>query len=362
MSYGRMELCAFLCVTFVTSQAVAQLTESEEAPPAEAVGEAVEEELEPTEEATQDAEPRASKRSGVDTPIPSDLSPDDLVADEVVEENGDEVVVEVNRTTPVIPEDPHTPPQRAYQLYWELDLPILGAGAALAAARLFRTGEGAPHASCLNEVDSNGDITRRTSCDPSDINAFDRIVAGRYDRSWSAVSDYALLGLAIAPPVFLTASSGLRVALNDLVVIYESALWAVAFSGLATLGGGRARPYVYGDEAPESTRTSGNASLSFVSSHTSTAFALATSTFWTVERRHGGSELTWVVFATGLSAASLVGVSRVLAGSHFPTDVIAGAVVGMSTGTILPMLHGSPVRVSASAGPESAQASLSYRF
>lgn len=368
-------LCIGICTTsalLMSAPALAQpgeptnegaSPESRDESPAGADLEAeVEQELDPARE-IEDPEPASgAKEHGVDSPVPSEMTPEELVADEVVAENGDEAIVEVSRTTPVVPEEEGEPPKRAYQLYWELDLPILGAGAALAAARLFRTGEGAPHASCLTQIDDNGHLVRRTSCDPDEINAFDRLVAGRYDRSWAMVSDIGALSLAIAPPVLLSLHDGLKVGLNDTVVIYESALWAVAFSGIATLGGGRARPFVYGDEAPEDVRTSGNGSLSFVSSHTSVAFALATSTFWTVERRHGGDALTWTVFGLGMSTASLVGVSRVLAGSHFPTDVIAGAVVGMSVGTIVPMLHGTPVRVAASAGPERAEANVSYVF
>lgn len=294
-------------------------------------------------------------------PVPATAQTDDVVADHVVEEEPGEEIVAVEPVTPVLPEE-GGPPRRAYQLYWELDLPILGAGGALAAARLFRSGDGAAHASCLTYTDDNGNLARRSSCDPSGVNAFDRWVAGRYDTHWATASDIGLAALAVAPPLVLSIDEGPVPAINDVVVVYESALWALAFSGVGTLGGGRARPYVYGTEAPEHVRTSGNGALSFISSHTSVAFALATSTFWTVERRRGGDAVTWSVFGVGLAGASLVGVSRVLAGAHFPTDVIAGAVVGMSTGTILPMLHDAPVAVTASASPGQAEAQVTGTF
>ena len=44
-------------------------------------------------------------------------------------------------------------------------------------------------------------------------------------------------------------------------------------------------------------------------------------------------------FGLGLAGSSFVAVSRVVAGDHFPTDVIAGAGVGASFGVLLPALH-----------------------
>ena len=43
--------------------------------------------------------------------------------------------------------------------------------------------------------------------------------------------------------------------------------------------------------------------------------------------------------------ASFVATARVLAGMHFATDVIGGAVVGASLGVLVPALHASPVSV-----------------
>jgi membrane-associated phospholipid phosphatase len=42
-----------------------------------------------------------------------------------------------------------------------------------------------------------------------------------------------------------------------------------------------------------------------------------------------------------------VGATRILAGEHFPTDVVAGAAVGAAIGLIVPALHAAPSRMSA---------------
>lgn len=61
---------------------------------------------------------------------------------------------------------------------------------------------------------------------------------------------------------------------------------------------------------------------SFPSDHATAAFAIAFGILF-VARRTGWLFLVW---------AALIGISRVLAGMHYPTDVIAGAVVGLGSG------------------------------
>ena len=63
---------------------------------------------------------------------------------------------------------------------------------------------------------------------------------------------------------------------------------------------------------------------SFPSDHATAAFAIAFGILF-VARRTGWLFLAWAV---------LIGVSRVLAGMHYPTDVIAGAVVGLGSGLL----------------------------
>lgn len=83
---------------------------------------------------------------------------------------------------------------------------------------------------------------------------------------------------------------------------------------------GRARPRLMGEMgAFHFDWLSVSASLaSFPSGHTVTAFACATalSFFWPRGR--------WFLFAL----ACVIGVSRVLVGAHYPTDVLGGAMIG----------------------------------
>ncbi len=64
--------------------------------------------------------------------------------------------------------------------------------------------------------------------------------------------------------------------------------------------------------------------FSFPSGHTAAAFLLATMTFFF----YGSMAMPLFLWA------GAVGVSRVLLGVHFPTDILAGAVLGTSIATV----------------------------
>jgi membrane-associated phospholipid phosphatase len=79
----------------------------------------------------------------------------------------------------------------------------------------------------------------------------------------------------------------------------------------------RERPFV---TYPELDKQSAGGGYSFPSGHTSTAFATATSLSIAFPK--------WYVIAPSFVWASAVGYSRMDLGVHYPTDVLAGAIVG----------------------------------
>jgi membrane-associated phospholipid phosphatase len=79
----------------------------------------------------------------------------------------------------------------------------------------------------------------------------------------------------------------------------------------------RDRPYV---TYPEIDNVVEESSYSFPSGHTSLAFATATSLSMAYPK--------WYVIAPSFLWAGAVGYSRLYLGVHYPTDVLAGAIVG----------------------------------
>lgn len=230
--------------------------------------------------------------------------------------------------TPIVPTpaDPHRP---AFQLYSEIDIPVLVISAAFASARMLRTQQ----AYCAPR------------CDPAELNGLDRQTAGFWNPSWAVVSDIGALSLMAGSATVLAADEGVLVGLNDAVVVAQSALLATAGPTMLTIAAGRPRPFLYGDAAPADVRTGADAGLSFISSHTSVSFAIVTSTYMAMKRRHPDAVTKWLVLGIGVPIASTVAAARVMAGRHFVTDVVLGALVGGAMGIVIPALHDSPVRV-----------------
>jgi membrane-associated phospholipid phosphatase len=231
--------------------------------------------------------------------------------------HADELPRPVERTTP------------AFQLSAELDLPVLAVGLVFAGARLFKLQK----AYCA------------PLCDPSDLNALDRTTAGYYNTDWATASDVAAYAVAAGAMTFLVADEGVVPALNDLVVVAESAISATATASIMTLAVARPRPYLYGTNAPPSARNSAEASLSFLSSHTAVTAALASSVYVASRRLHPRSPLPNIVLGIGIAATAFVATARVEAGNHFITDVIGGGMVGGGVGFLVSTLHGAPVRI-----------------
>jgi membrane-associated phospholipid phosphatase len=272
--------------------------------------------------------PGSGSGSGAPIATPAPDAPPDKVQEA-------EKVADKAKLTPIIP-SPNNPTKPAFQLYAEIDVPILAVGAVFALARLTKTQPAFCAPLCVDTTAMGG----------APINALDRLVKGRYSAGWSTASDYELYGLGAATAVVLLHDEGLINTLNDAVVIGEATLSATAVSNIMTLAAGRPRPFLYGENAPLSVRNSADASLSFLSSHTTEAFALVTSLYVAEKRLHPSAVTRRrVILGVGLAAASMVAVSRVMAGYHFITDVLGGAVVGSSLGVLIGSVHGSPVQV-----------------
>ncbi len=125
---------------------------------------------------------------------------------------------------------------------------------------------------------------------------------------------------AVAIPVFLTAFHLIKkdsATKQRVIIIGGTLLVSSAVTGLLKYSIQRKRPFV---TYPDINHITPEDSYSFPSGHTSTAFALATSVTIAYPK--------WYVAAPAYLWASSAAYSRMHFGVHYPSDVIAGALIG----------------------------------
>ena len=208
-----------------------------------------------------------------------------------------------------------------FELRWEVDLPITAASAVIGSAWLLR-----------NEL---GPAPCAPLCDRERLAVFDRFAAGWYQPDVKLASDLGVAALLGVGAALLYFDAGFA----DLALGSEAVLVTSAIVVTSMLGMRRPRPFLYGEDAPRSERELGGAAVSFPSGHTAHAFALALALFQIQHARHPFCDGPYWVLAGTLTLATGVGVTRIVSGDHFPSDVLAGALIGSAIGWLVPELH-----------------------
>lgn len=197
---------------------------------------------------------------------------------------------------------------------------------------------------------SDGPAGEDGACDPTAVNFFDRWVTGSTVDGASQVSDLLLSGLLLSPLVFAgidaatsnpsgASAGGERFGQDSLVVMQTYAATYLA-TNLTKVIVKRLRPFNYDARFLEN-RPNGDARVSFPSGHSSMAFASAASLYVLLDQRHPDQGWASAVGVGGFVAATGVATLRVLASKHFPSDVLAGAVLGTTLGLLIPRFHRS---------------------
>ena len=180
--------------------------------------------------------------------------------------------------------------------------------------------------------------------------ALDRTSVGRYSRSAEVASDWTR-NTALLLPIALTLAVAPNTDPWDAVgrrgVVYaETLLISLGATVLGKNAFGRPRPYSYlsaGLRPDHSSYdiTSDRTFRSMPSGHSSSAWtgAAITMTEHLLSRPGAGwPERAGVGFLAG-ALGGTTSALRVAAGQHFPSDVLAGAAVGLVTGVAVPLLH-----------------------
>lgn len=149
------------------------------------------------------------------------------------------------------------------------------------------------------------------------VNSWDGKFVRNYNKVISRTEPYVAIGVPVAMALTAWIKND-RDLLKNAVYVGTSVAGAFAVTyGMKYLVD-RQRPY---DRYPDRVHAySRESSPSFPSGHTATAFALATSLSVKYPK--------WYVIAPSALWACSVGVSRMNEGVHYPSDVLAGAVIG----------------------------------
>jgi membrane-associated phospholipid phosphatase len=175
-----------------------------------------------------------------------------------------------------------------------------------------------------------------------DVPIYDRWAISLYSPTAGTLSDILLIG-ALAPLYlgwqYSQEQQEPKLFWLDVLMYSETLLLSSSLNLWVRSLGSKPRPLVYNTSAPLAERQKPEASSSFYSGHTSGAFATAvfTSTLF-MERYPRSPWIPWV-WGGSLSVASTVGTLRVLAGKHYPSDILVGALVGSLFGYGIPWLH-----------------------
>ncbi len=149
------------------------------------------------------------------------------------------------------------------------------------------------------------------------INSWDGKFIRNYNKVVSATTPYVAIGVPVAMAVAAWARHD-RELLKDAVYVGTSVAGAFVLTYGMKYIFDRQRPY---ERYPDRVHPySIEHSPSFPSGHTAAAFALATSLSLKYPK--------WYVIAPSALWACSVGVSRMNEGVHYPSDVLAGAVIG----------------------------------
>lgn len=210
-----------------------------------------------------------------------------------------------------------------------------------------------------------------TPCDRDALPSIDATVRGRYSAPAHTMGNVLVASsVALGPIVSVLGAWGSEHddrwehALEDAVILGEVLGVSVFVHQLTAFATRRPRPYVYGSATPDELKAGADAYLSFYSGHTANAFAVASASSYLFTKRHPDSPWIVPLWTFSHSLALLQGTSRVMAGYHFWTDVLVGALVGSSLGLAIPFLHEREVseQVSFSAAPVPGGAAVTLRL
>lgn len=167
----------------------------------------------------------------------------------------------------------------------------------------------------------------------------DRFAVDLSSEAMAVTSDItALLSIGL-PFISMATSRKKEIVCQDMLMYIESICLIEGLTLLSKSVFKRPRPYAYRVVESRNRKLNRSATGSFFSSHTAIAFNGAVFAGTVFQQRYPDSPWVKPIWIGGLILATVTAIFRVTSGNHFPTDVLAGAVLGSFTGWLLPHIH-----------------------
>ena len=173
--------------------------------------------------------------------------------------------------------------------------------------------------------------------DSSQINSFDRLAVQSYDQNIDRTATALEIAAMLSPAVLLSESPDQYVRIGVMYAETLALTWGTTTLLKTVID--RPRPYMYHDDYPQAKVDSGDWDDSFPSGHTAFSFAGASFASYVFWKYNPDSKWRIPVAAASYSLALTVAALRVAGGSHFMSDVLAGAAIGTAIGIGIPALH-----------------------
>lgn len=173
----------------------------------------------------------------------------------------------------------------------------------------------------------------------NDVNILDRSATYNFSHSSAEASDYLVRITAAAPLLLFLDGKMKNDRLTYAVMFLENLMFSGVMANISKESIKRYRPFVYNPDIETSVKLAADNRRSFFSGHTTTAFSSAVFLATVFNELNPNSQYKFYVWAGSILAASSVGYLRYSAGKHYPTDVLAGAIVGSALGYLIPYVH-----------------------
>lgn len=175
--------------------------------------------------------------------------------------------------------------------------------------------------------------------DPLRLWAMDKAVVGHWSRAAHRASNVLFATAAAASMAAGLAAPHAGDKLVPAVIVAESGLLASGLTNTVKELVRRPRPYLYDPVLADRYTPGPDDRLSFWSGHTANMAALTFSAACVVQRSDAAPGMKTATWATAAAVPACMGLLRMRAGRHFPTDVLAGYAIGAAVGFLVPYVH-----------------------